>query len=132
MLMDIRAIHDDRDYDWALRELESYFDSEPEPGTAAGDRFDVLAALVEVYEAKRFRIPHADPVDLLHFVIQNAGRTQDELGKLLGSPSKAMEILRRERSLTLTMIRSISQEWKLPLEVLAQPYRLARELNSQL
>jgi HTH-type transcriptional regulator/antitoxin HigA len=41
----------EKDYDWALAEIESYFEREPEPGTTAADRFDVLAALIEGYEA---------------------------------------------------------------------------------
>jgi HTH-type transcriptional regulator/antitoxin HigA len=47
----IRAIRTEGDYNWALSEIEKYFDNEPEPGTKESDRFDVLADLIEAYEA---------------------------------------------------------------------------------
>lgn len=61
--MEIRPIHTEADYKAALREVSVYFDSEPEPGTPDGDRFEVLLALVESYEAKHFPVDLPDPVD---------------------------------------------------------------------
>jgi HTH-type transcriptional regulator/antitoxin HigA len=122
--MDIRALHNDADYAWALGEIARYFDKEPEPGTAEGDRFDVLATLIEAYEARRFAIPDGDPVDVLHFAIEHLGRSQSHLAQILGSRSRASEVLNRRRPLTLDMIRSISAEWKLPLAALAKPYEI--------
>lgn len=52
--MNIHPIRTKNDYKTALRELSAYFDNEPEPGTEDGDRFEVLATLVEAYEAKHF------------------------------------------------------------------------------
>ncbi len=46
-MKNIRAIRTEADYDWALAEIERYFLKEPEPGTPAAERFDVLAALIE-------------------------------------------------------------------------------------
>jgi antitoxin component HigA of HigAB toxin-antitoxin module len=39
-------------YKAALREVSAYFDNEPEPGTADGNRFEALLARTETYEAK--------------------------------------------------------------------------------
>ena len=125
-MMDIRALRTEGDYAWALEQIEPYFDREPEPGTADGDRFDVLGILVEAYEAKRYDLPVADPIDLLGFAIESLGRSQVELAGILGSRSRASEILRRQRALTLEMIRAISAAWHLPAEALMQPYPLVR------
>ena len=57
--MDIRPIRTEADYEWALHEIEQYFDREPEPGTKKADRFDVLAALIEGYEATHWPIEPA-------------------------------------------------------------------------
>ena len=54
MKMDMRAIRNEADYDWALREIETRFDEEPKRGTLEAERFDVPAALIEAYEAKRW------------------------------------------------------------------------------
>ena len=52
----IRPIGTEADYDWALKEIEPYFAREPKRGTPQADRFDVLAALIEAYEAKHWPI----------------------------------------------------------------------------
>ena len=35
-MMDVRALHTEADYEWALSEVEWYFDHQPEPGLARG------------------------------------------------------------------------------------------------
>ncbi len=47
------------------------------------------------------------------------------LGKLLGSRSRATEILERRRRLTVPMIRSLHAELKIPAESLIGLYPLA-------
>lgn len=120
--MDIRAIHTDADYEWALKEVEKYFDKVPASGTPEADRFDVLSALIERYEAHRFDIPDADPVDVLQFAMESMGKTQAELGHLI-TRSRATEIMNRKRHLTLSMIRIISDAWHIPIAALARPYK---------
>ncbi len=122
-MMDVKPLHNERDYDWAIREVSRYFESEPEPGTADGDRFEVLSTLIKAFEDKHFATEHGDPVDVLHFAIESMGRSQAELAGLIGR-NRASEILNRVRPLTLDMIRAISQEWNLPIEVLAARYDL--------
>ena len=64
--MDVRPIHNEQDYDWAVREVTRYFEAEPALGTPDGDRFEVLSSLIKEYEDKNFATPHGDPVDVLH------------------------------------------------------------------
>lgn len=40
----------------AIAEITSYFENEPEVGTPDGDRFDVLATLIETYEDEHYPI----------------------------------------------------------------------------
>lgn len=124
-MMDVRAIRTEADYQWALREIEYYFNNQPALGTPEAERFDVLAALLKVYEDEHHPIPEADPVDVLHYAITSMSRSQAELADILGSRSRASEILHRKRALNLDMIRAISAAWKIPMEALASPYRLA-------
>jgi HTH-type transcriptional regulator/antitoxin HigA len=126
-MMDVRALHTDADYAWALKEVERYFDSPPKPGTADADRFDVLSVLIEKYEDNEHDVPASDPIDVLHFAIDSMGRSQADLARIVGSRARASEILNRKRHLTLDMIRAISAAWKLPIETLASRYELARE-----
>lgn len=124
-MMDVKPLRNERDYDWALREVSAYFEAEPEPGTPDGDRFEVLSTLIKAYEDEHFVTRYGDPVDVLHFAIESMGRSQAELASLIGR-NRASEILNRMRPLTLDMIRVISREWNLPIEALASRYELAR------
>lgn len=125
-MMDIRPIRTDADLEWALAEIEPYFDNQPVPGSAEGDRFDVLATLIEAYENTHHQIEASDPVDILHFAIEDLGRSQNQLADLLGSRSRASEILSRKRPLTLDQIRAISAAWNLPVAALTPAYELER------
>ncbi|MDV2984567.1 UNVERIFIED_CONTAM: XRE family transcriptional regulator [Methylobacteriaceae bacterium AG10] len=126
-MMDVRAIRNDDDLTWALREIEPYFDHEPEIGTPEAERFDVLTTLIEAYESKHHPIPESDPVELLHYAIEHLGRSQTELADLLGSRSRASEILGRKRGMTLEQIRAVSEAWKIPIAALAKPYPMDSE-----
>lgn len=116
--MDVRPIRNESDLDWALNEVEAYFRHVPEPGTPEADRFDVLATLIEAYESRAHPIPHAEPRAVLAFAIEELGRSQSELAAILGSRSRASEILSGKRRLTVEMIRAISTAWNIPAEAL--------------
>ncbi|NVO13651.1 MAG: helix-turn-helix domain-containing protein [Rhodoplanes sp.] len=123
--MDIRPIKTDQDHGAALAEIEACRGA-PE-GSEEADRLDVLVTLVESYEARRWPLEpdqDFDPVDVLRHAIDELGHTQSELADLLGSRSRASEILSRRRALTVDMIRTISAAWKIPAELLVRPYRI--------
>ena len=67
----------------------------------------------------------SDPIDLLRFAISDLGHTQAELAALLGSRSRASEVLNRRRALTVEMIRTISEAWKIPTDLLVKPSLVA-------
>jgi HTH-type transcriptional regulator/antitoxin HigA len=123
-MKNIRAIRNEADYDWALAEIESYFKKEPAAGTPDADRFDVLAALIEAYEAKHWPIEPADPIEAIKFKMEMSGLKQSDLATLIGSASRASEILNRKRPLTTEMIFKISQGWQIPAESLIRPYHI--------
>src|SRR5215467_3315763 len=113
-MMDVRAIHTDADYEWALKEVEQYFDKVPASGTPEASRFDVLSTLIADYEKQQFTIPDADPIEILEFAIESMGKSRAELGHLI-TRSRATEVLQRKRPLTLQMIRIISEAWHIPI-----------------
>jgi HTH-type transcriptional regulator/antitoxin HigA len=123
-MMDIRPIRNDDDLAWALAEVESYIVSDPAAGTPDGDRFDVLVQLIEAYEAKHHAIEPLDPVSFLRAHMENTGRTQADLAQVLGSASRASEILNRKRNLTLEMIRALVAAWNVPGDALLPRYPL--------
>lgn len=119
-MMDVRPIRNEADYAWALREIEPYFLKEPKVGSRAGDRFEVLATLIEAYENRTVEVPDASPLDVLRFAIESLGRTQSELADILGSKSRASEVLGGKRNLTTDMIAKISAAWHIPAGALIE------------
>jgi HTH-type transcriptional regulator/antitoxin HigA len=116
--MDVRPIKSHADYEWALKEIEAYFDNEPEPGTPDGDRFDVLADLIEAYENRTSPIEAVTPTEALKAFMEMRNFQQTDLAEVLGSKSRASEVLSGERRLSLEMIRRISSSWHIPADVL--------------
>ncbi|HVV93030.1 MAG TPA: helix-turn-helix domain-containing protein [Hyphomicrobiales bacterium] len=51
-----------------------------------------------------------------------AGFSQKDLAGLLGSRSRASEILNRKRALNLVQVQRIAAAWKIPAELLIQAY----------
>jgi HTH-type transcriptional regulator/antitoxin HigA len=56
---EVKPIRTGRDYQAALKEVERLWGAKA--GTAEGDRLDVLATLIDAYEAAHFRFDPPDP-----------------------------------------------------------------------
>ena len=119
--MDIRSIKTEADYDWALQEVARYFEHEPAPGSPAAERFDVLATLIEAYEAKHWHIEAPDPVAAILEAMDRLDMKQADFGRLIGSRSRASEILARKRPLTMKQAWTLHEQWRIPAEVLLRP-----------
>ena len=119
--MAIRPIRSASDHDSALREIERLWGA-PQ-GTAKGDRLDVLLALVEAYERSHHAIDPPDPIDAIRFRLEQAGLEPRALVGLIGSRTRVYEVLRRDRPLSLGMIRNLHEEFGIPAEVLIQPVK---------
>ena len=120
MNMDIRPIRTEADYDWALAQLDAYFDHEPPPGTPEAARFEVLLALTERYEAHRWTIDPPEPVTLVQQTMAFRGATQSDLAAIIGSRSRASEFLRGKRPLTVDQAFRLQAAWNLPITALLQ------------
>ncbi len=110
--MEVRVIRNDDDLTAAFKEIEALWNAEL--GTEAGDKLDALVALATAYEDRHYAIPKAPPVDVLKYAMEQGGWTQADLGRLLGSRSRASEILNGRRSLTLDHIRVLAKAWRIP------------------
>lgn len=118
----IRPIRTDEDHAAAVADIERLWDAEP--GTAEHDRLEVLGTLVDAYEARRWPIDPPDPVEAIKSRMEQAGYTQADLARVIGSRARASEVLARKRRLTLEMAWRLSTEWQIPAESLIRPYPL--------
>ncbi|MCO5083959.1 MAG: type II toxin-antitoxin system HigA family antitoxin [Rhizobiaceae bacterium] len=123
----IRPIKTEADYEWAVAEITKYFENEPEVGSPDGDRFDVLATLIEAYEDKNYPIEMPDPVEVINAHMELKGLKRADLAALIGSKSRASEVLHRRRRLTLEMVHKLNHEWHIPADVLVVPYHLVND-----
>lgn len=121
--MDIRPIKTDEDYEAVLAELERLTDAEMD--TPEGDRLDVLATLVDPYEAKHFPIEEPDPVSAILFRMEQLGLRQKDLEPMIGSSGCVSEVLSGKRGLSIQMIRNLHRELGIPAEILIREPRAA-------
>ncbi len=121
--MDVRPIKTEADYNLALGEVDRLFDAPP--GSPECDRLEVLATLIEAYEREHHPMPLPDPIEAIKFRMEQAGLKQVDLIPAIGSKSRVSEVLGRRRPLTLPMIRRLSRDFGIPLEVLVREYETA-------
>ena len=112
----IKAIHSKRDHERALEMIEEFWDAQK--GTPEFDALEVLVILVDAYEDRVFPIGDADPVEAIKFRLEQLGKTPKDLGKILGSRSRASEILHRKRAPSVAQIRKLHDVLGIPYESL--------------
>lgn len=116
--MNIRPVRSEADYRAALGDIAALMESDPAPGTPKGDRLDILATLVQAYEARHFPIDAPDPVEAIKFRMEQSGLTVKDLEPIIGRANRVYEVLSRKRPLTLAMIRRLHRSLGIPAEVL--------------
>jgi HTH-type transcriptional regulator/antitoxin HigA len=114
--MDIRPIKTENDYTAAISRIEELWGAKKD--TPEGDELDLLVTLVESYEMKHYPIAPPDPIDAIKFRMEQMDMTKADMVKYIGSESRVSEILNRERSLTLEMIKSLYKGLKIPADIL--------------
>jgi len=116
--MNIKPIHNQQDYEAALKSVSPLFDNEPEPGTREGDYLDVMITLIEAYESRHFPIEAPTPIEAIKFRMEQSGLTAKDLEPAIGRVNRVYEILNGKRQLTLPMIRNLHRMFGIPVESL--------------
>ncbi len=118
--MDPKIIKTEVEHKAYLAEVERLAAEDPEPGTPDGDRLELLAKLVEDYEKERFRFARPDPVAAIKFRMEEKGLKQKDLVAIMGGKNRVSEVLSGKRPLTLAMVRALSDELRIPTDLLIQ------------
>lgn len=114
--MDINPIKTEADYEAALAEIDRLMDAAPD--TPEGDRLDVLATLVEAYEARHHVIDLPDPIAAIRFEMEQQGLSRKDLERYIGTRARVSEVLNGRRPLTLAMIRRLQEGLGISAETL--------------
>jgi HTH-type transcriptional regulator/antitoxin HigA len=124
MRRDVKPIRTKKDYAAALRDIERLWGAKS--GTPEGDRLDVLATLVDAYEAVHFPMDPPDPIEAIRFRMEQRGMTRKDLEPLIGTRTRVAEVLNRKRNLSIGMIRRLHTQLGISAEVLIRSTRKER------
>ena len=113
-----KVIKDQESYESALAEISKLMDLDPHPGTQEADQLELLALLVENYEAKTFPITVPNPIEAIRFRMEQQNLSQRDLVPYIGSRSKVSEVLSGKRPLSLSMIRALHKGLSIPAKAL--------------
>ena len=124
----IRPIRNDADYELALQEIDRCLDAAA--GSPERDQLEVLTVLVDDYESKHHSIGPPEPIAAIEFVLEQRGLSRKDLEGVIGSRGRISEVMNKQRSLTLAMIRKLVETFDLPADVLIR--RTERSLAQDL
>jgi HTH-type transcriptional regulator/antitoxin HigA len=114
--MNIKPIKTKRDYEAALRTIESLMTATR--NTPEGDRLEVLVTLIEQYERKHFPLDLPDPVEAIKFVMEQRNLTAKDLVPYIGRTNRVYEVLNHKRPLTMAMVWKLHTGLGIPAESL--------------
>ena len=121
MTAELRPIRSEENYEDALAEVERLWGAAG--GTPEGDRLDILATLIDAYEARTFPIDPPDPLDAIRLRMEQQGLTRKDLEPIIGPRGRVAEVLGRRRALSIDMIRRLHDELGISADILIRPTR---------
>ena len=120
-MSDIKPIRTSRDHAKAMKEVESLWGAKS--GTPKGDRLDVLATLIDAWEAIHYPMDPPDPIEAIKFRMEQQGLTRKDLEGIIGTRARIAEVLSGKRELSISMIRRLNAKLNIPAEILIRPAR---------
>ena len=121
MAAEVKTFRSQADYESALKEVVRLGGAKA--GTRKGDRFDVLATLIDLYEAEHYPIDPPDPIEAIKFRMEQQGLTRRDLEDIIGTRTRIAEVLNRKRALSIGMTRRLHRRLGISAEVLIRPTR---------
>ena len=118
--MQLKILKTEKDYDKALNRIDELMELNPKLGTKESDELEILALLVEKYEELNWNIETPDPIEAIKYRMEEMNLKQKDLIPYIGNKSKVSELLNRKISLSLTMVRNLSQALHIPVETLVK------------
>src|SRR5438876_12352573 len=121
MATEVKPLRTKRNYEIAIKQMEHLWGAKA--GTRDGDRLDVLATLIDAYEAAHYPMDPPDPIEAIKFRMEQQGLSRRDLEEIIGTRTRTAEILNRKRGLSIAMIRRLHERLGISAEVLIRPSR---------
>lgn len=119
-------------YDDYCQDLEKLLESNDNQADLQ-DEIELLTLLIEKWDTEHSTFKEADPVELLHFLMNENKLKAKDLVSILGvSKGLVSDILNYKKGLSKDIIRILSGNFKVSQEAFNRPYRLKNAVNSHL
>lgn len=119
--MGIHPVRTEGEHRAAVARIEQLIGAVPD--SPEGDELDVLATLVDAYEARYHAMDAPSPLAAIRFRMDQQQLKRKDLEPWIGSRARVSEVLTGKRALTLTMIRRLRDGLGIPADVLIPCHR---------
>ncbi len=119
--MKTKIIKTEQEYDEACARIYSLINSTDdsiEPNSPEGEELELLSLLVEKYEHESYPTEAPDPIEAIHFRMEQMNLKQTDIAPLFGGKTRVSEVLNGKRPLSLKMITLLHEYLGIPLESL--------------
>ncbi|HVS59874.1 MAG TPA: hypothetical protein VHE82_04170 [Gemmatimonadaceae bacterium] len=115
-----RPIRTKKEYERFVEEIDALLDANPREGSAAYDRLELLALLVEAYEDEHEQWGNdpASPQSIVRFMAEQQGVTPGELAQLMGGRSRLSDFYNGNRELSRGQIKAVRERLHIPADLL--------------
>lgn len=121
MATDVKPIRTQADHAAAMAEVETLWGASA--GSDAADRLDVLATLIDAWEARHLPMDPPDAVEAIRFRMEQQGLTPEDMSDIIGPLARVDAVLNRERDLSIGMIRRLHDRLGISADVLIRRTR---------
>ena len=118
----LKIIKSEAEYDEAIQRIHELMQLDLVDDSPESDELDLLALIVEDYERRHYPIAPPAPLEAIAFRLEQLGKPNSELSKILGGRNRQSEILSGKRKLSLEMIRKLHSMLGIPAESLIAAY----------
>ncbi len=118
----MRPIRTEAEYQKAVKRIDRLVVA---PDAETNEELELLTILVMAYESMHVPDEPLGPIAYLRASMENRGLTQADLAQILGSSSRAAEVLNGKRELSKAMIKTLAEEWGLDANTLIGVQRKA-------
>ena len=126
-----KLIKTEDEYQAALRHIESLADREDfESNPDLIEEFELLSALIEIYDRKHYSLPSADPIEIITLKMKYMGISRKDLSHIASS-GVLSEVFNKKRALSKQMIREFASLLRLDQSLLNVPYKLVAEKGAK-
>ncbi len=115
----VHAIRNEKEFDRAVAELDFLANADPQEGSAAYDRMELLTILIAAYEDDNLPpFEAASPQEIVQFMAEQRGMTSAALAELIGGRPRLSEFLTGARELSKSQMIKLRDALGIPVDLL--------------